>query len=189
MNHVYANVASQQLTTQLENIHTMQAVFNQQVIDKNGKLIQKSTGKMALQRPGKFRWEVTHPLSQLIVTNSSRLWIFDPDLDQVTIRSLSKEAGETPALLLSNRTITLTKDFRVTMKGSSFLLQPKNNDSMFAEIEMNFVNNEIRDMILRDHLGQTTQIQFSHVVLNKAISSALFVFKIPPHVDVIDETR
>ena len=189
MSYVYASTPSEQLTLRLDNIRTMQAAFNQTVVDKSGKVIQKSAGKMALERPGKFRWEVTKPFSQLIITRGSRLWIFDSDLDQVTVRSLSKEAGETPALLLSDRSIRLTNDFYVTVKGSWFLLQPKKADAMFASIEMNFVNNEIREMILKDHLGQTTHIQFLHVTLNKPLSSSLFVFHIPPHVDVIDETR
>ena len=93
---------SEDLAALLNNTQSMRANFRQTVYDNRGKVIQKSVGYMAMQRPGKFRWESTSPIPQLIIANDSRLWIYDPDLEQVTIRSLSKEIGETPALLLSN---------------------------------------------------------------------------------------
>ena len=90
---------------------TMRADFTQVITDKNNKPLQSAVGKMALERPGKLRWEVLKPIAQLVVANGERLWIYDPDLEQVTIRYISKEMGETPALLLSNTEDTLAKKF------------------------------------------------------------------------------
>src|SRR6516162_4318453 len=96
---VNADSGSADLSNQLNAIKTLRANFAQTVYDNKGKAVQRSYGHIALQRPGKFRWEVIKPIPQLIIANSQRLWIYDPDLQQVMIRSLHVAAGETPALL------------------------------------------------------------------------------------------
>src|SRR5690242_12941666 len=93
--NVYAAAATD-LTQVLNNVHSMRANFTQTVYDNLGKAIQQSTGKMAMQRPGQFRWQVVRPLPQLIIANQTRLWIYDPDLEQVTIRAFKTTAGEIP---------------------------------------------------------------------------------------------
>ena len=189
---VYADSPNETLTQQLNNIRSMQADFTQTIVNKTGKTIVQSEGKMSLARPGKFRWDVKKPVAQLLVANGSRLWIYDPDLEQVTIRSLVKAAGEAPALLLSDANTTLAKDFYVKQEATSslewFLLTPKNSDSVFARIKLAFANNQIREMDLEDQLGHKTQIQFRNIVLNQPLSSSLFAFPPPANVDVIDET-
>src|SRR5438477_275321 len=106
----YAAGAGDTLTQLLNHIHTLQADFNEVVKDTKGKTLNRSQGKISLERPGKFRWDVTQPNPQLIVTNNKKIWIYEIDLEQVTIRHLGNEAGETPALLLSNTNETLEKD-------------------------------------------------------------------------------
>jgi outer membrane lipoprotein carrier protein len=190
----YADTASSDLTQLLNNVRSMQGGFVQTITDTKGKALNQTSGRMALQRPGKFRWETLRPNKQLIVTNGKKVWIYDPDLEQVTIRYLTKEAGETPALLLSDTNTTLAKDFRVqSMPAHSsirwFLLTPSDKSSVFAAIKLGFENQQIKQMQLQDHLGHITQIQFNHVVINTRLSSSLFAFKPPSNVDVIDETR
>src|SRR5262245_45378285 len=99
---VYASPTSDDLSKRLSAMSSMQANFTQTVYNNRGKITQKSYGRMAMQRPGKFRWDVTRPIPQLIIANQSKLYIYDSDLQQLTIRSLNKAAGETPALLLSH---------------------------------------------------------------------------------------
>lgn len=179
----------------LDSVKTMQASFTQTVYDNHGKVVQKSYGRMSMQRPGKFRWEVTKPIPQLIIANESRLLIYDPDLQQLTIRSLGKATGGTPALLLSHQDKILDKDFAIQPLEKNvsgwhwFSLIPKQQDSMFASIQMGFTNNQIREMRLQDHLGHMTLIQFTDAKINKTLLASLFNFKPPANVDVIDETR
>jgi len=183
--------------TLLNSIQTMRADFTQTVFNNRGKAIQQSHGRMAMQRPGRFRWDVIKPIPQLVVANQSRLWIYDADLEQVTIRSIKQAAGETPALLLShvNTNTALGKDFAVTFENKNqsnwrwFKLVPKKPDSMFAVIEMGFLNGQIHEMRLQDHLGHTTTIQFNHAEINISLPASLFVFKPTANVDVIDETK
>lgn len=191
----FANTTDADALSQLlKNIQTMQASFKQSIMDKKAKQLQQSSGVMSLQRPGKFRWEVKKPVAQIIVTNGAKVWIYDPDLEQVTIRALTKEVGQSPAMLLSNTNLALENDYAVTKEENKssldwFSLIPKSKNSVFAMIRLGFNNNQIREMVLQDQLGHTTSIEFYNIQLNPTLSSALFAFKIPRHVDVIDETR
>jgi outer membrane lipoprotein carrier protein len=149
---------------------------------------------MSLERPGKFRWEVIAPIPQTVIANGSRLWIYDPDLEQVTIRSLKKSAGDTPALLLSDVDAELTGAYNVKPTSQnpdarSYTLTPKSNDNMFASIKLAFVKNQIREMRLEDNLGHVTSIKFQQIETNINLPASLFVFKKPAKVDVIDETK
>jgi outer membrane lipoprotein carrier protein len=195
MSMAYA-APSSELSSLLNLLQTMQADFTQTVYDNNNKEIQKSFGKMALQRPGKFRWDVTKPIPQLIVANGTRLWIYDRDLEQVTIRALHQAAGDSPAELLSHENTTIDKDYVVkTIQKKNmtnwqwFSLAPRNADSMLAEIQIGFQNKQLQEMYLQDHLGHTTKIQFLHIKSNISLADALFTFKKPAGVDVIDETK
>ncbi len=171
----------------------MQADFAQVVTDTKGKMLNRSQGKMSLERPGKFRWQVMQPNSQLIVTNGKKVWIYDADLEQVTVRYLGKEAGEAPALLLSNTNETLSKDFHVQETDRAgmqwFTLSPQNKNSMFETIQLGFLNQQIKQMRLQDHLGHVTAIQFNRIQMNNDLSASLFRFKMPAKVDLIDETK
>jgi outer membrane lipoprotein carrier protein len=192
---VHAASGSADLSSLLDSVQSMKANFIQTVYDNRGKAIQKSYGRMAMQRPGKFRWEVTRPIPQLIIANGTKLWIYDPDLQQLTIRSLQKAAGETPALLLSHVDTTLDKDFTVkaiqkNMPGWSwYALTPKKPDSMFEAIQMGFMNKQIHELRLTDNLGHTTVIQYQNIQTNINLSASLFTFKPTAKIDVIDETR
>jgi outer membrane lipoprotein carrier protein len=192
---VYAGTANAKLTTLLTNVHTMQANFSQKIMGK-GRVIQQSNGSMALQRPGQFRWEIRQPMPQLIIANGKKMYVYDKDLEQVTVRSLSKTTGgDVPGLLLSDTNLTLGKDFNVQeMKNTTentqwFLLLPKNKNSIFSVIKINFINQAITEMQLTDHLDQITIIKFNNVKTNITLAKSLFNLSWPRGVDVIDDTK
>lgn len=192
----FADSASDNLTNLLLSMNTMKANFVQTIKDKS-KTLQKTQGIVALQRPGKFRWEVQSPVAQIIIANNSRLWIYDPDLEQVTVRKFSKAAGQTPALLLSDKNLTLGNDFNVTVLPATsqianqqiFELTPKNKNDAFERIKLTFISKQIRQMQLEDRLGHQTVISFQNVKTGIALPASLFNFTPPPRVDVIDETK
>lgn len=178
----------------LGGIKTMRAGFTQTIYDNRGQAVQKSSGQMAIERPGKFRWEVSKPMPQTIIANAERLWIYDPDLQQVTIRSLKTEAGEAPALLLSHQNAALEQDYNISAINQPgplqwYLLKPRKNDNMFASVKMGFANKQLKEMVLEDQIGHSTRVQFVKIEMNSALPSSLFVFKAPKGTDVIDETR
>lgn len=191
---IFNNSFAEDLKTLLNNLKTMQANFTQIVYDNHGKAVQQSYGQMALSRPGKFRWEVKKPIPQLIIASNTRLTIYDPDLEQVTIRALKLSTGDTPALLLSHENTTLERDFKVRNLPKVqniiwFELIPKGHDSMFASIRMGFFGGQITQMLLQDHLGHTTKVKFANAKLNQSVPDNLFIFRAPRGADVIDETR
>jgi outer membrane lipoprotein carrier protein len=147
---------AQELLEVLNPIHSLQADFVQTIVDNRGKAVQKSTGKLALQRPGRFRWDVQHPIPQLIIANNTRLWIYDPDLEQVVVRPVAKELGKTPAFLLSNVNTAIARDYTVRRmqaepQWQSYSLTPKRADGMFRVIELGFMNREIKEMRMQDN--------------------------------------
>lgn len=178
----------------LKDVRSMKANFTQTVYDNRGKATQKSYGRMAMERPGKFRWDVTKPIPQLIIANETKLWIYDPDLQQLTIRPLSKAAGESPALLLShdNNNLKTNFDVQAVTRNSPqqwFSLTPKQKGNMFESIQMGFANHQIQEMRLQDNLGHTTVVQFQNIQMNPALQASLFIIKPSANIDVIDETR
>lgn len=193
-----ANPEAEALTKRLNSTQTMQANFNQTIYDSKSKAIQQSKGNMSFQRPGRFRWQVIRPVPQLIVANDKRLWIYDPDLEQVTIRSIQTTAGDAPALLLSHTVTSLTEHYTVkSIQNPSvssdhnllwYELIPKKSDN-FAAIQMGFKQDAINEMQLKDNLGHTTRIQFLSAKTNLSLPESLFVFKPKAGTDVIDETK
>jgi outer membrane lipoprotein carrier protein len=185
------------LSNLLLNIHTMQADFNQAVKDKSAHSISQSQGHMALQRPGKFRWQVVSPTAQLIIANGKRLWIYDPDLEQVTIQTVHAGTGKAPALLLSDQNLTLSHDYDIkTAPALSqiaglkiFELTPVDKEDPLDKIKLTFIGQQIKEMQLQDRLGHNTVITFNNVVMDKPVPDKLFTFSPPPNVDVIDETK
>jgi len=191
---VFASGATE-LADLLNQMKTMRASFTQTIFDNQGKMGPKSSGRMALDRPGKFRWEVTQPMPQIIIANGSRLWIYDPDLQQVTIRSLKTEAGEAPALLLSHQNTRLEDDYTITEQTNQkllrwFVLQPKKKDNMFASVKMGFDDKrQLKEMVLEDQIGHATRVQFAKIEMNVSLPTSLFTFKAPSGTDIIDETK
>jgi outer membrane lipoprotein carrier protein len=193
--HAAFATPAQDLTEILNKIHSLNGNFNQTIFDTKHKVLQKSEGSMALIRPGKFRWEVKKPLNQLLIANDQSLWIYDPDLQQVTIHKITSAARGTPAFLLSQTNSDLEKDFQVqTMKPPTpqeqwFLLIPKSKDNAFDRLQLGFSQGTIRAMNLEDNLGHTTVIEFQKMQVNTSLPTSLFVFKAPKNVDVINENE
>jgi len=179
----------QQLQHFFGDLHSFSADFSQTVRNTTGKILQQSTGTMALQRPLKFRWAYRSPYEQLIITNGNRLWIYDRDLEQLTIKALNNSIGSTPAALLSNDQ-PLEKTFHIRGDGqrsnlSWVRLTPKKPDTGFELIRLGFVRNTLSVMVLTDSFGQTSTIRFSHLQKNIKLDHKQFIFSPPPGVDVI----
>lgn len=185
-----APTASDALQQMLASMHSLRANFIQTVTNHHGQILQQANGYVLIDRPGKFRWEVKQPVAQIIVAVKQKLWIYDPDLEQVTLRSLEQAAGTTPALLLSDNNPNLLRQFKINQVDSQrFMLFPKDENSLLASITLTFVHGTLNQMLLKDHLGHVTHIQFEQVVLNQKIDSSNFQLSLSKNVDVIDASR
>jgi outer membrane lipoprotein carrier protein len=139
-------------------------------------------------RPGKFRWDYAEPYQQQIVADGSKIWIYDADLEQVTVKKADAQLGNTPGQLLSTDK-PLEESFVIeqmeTKRGIDWVrLTPRDNDVNFTEIQIGFDKKNLREMQLVDNLGQTTRLVFSNVKRNVAIDKNKFVFSAPQGVDV-----
>jgi len=183
--------AIDKLKTFIASTRSGQANFTQDVLDKNGKKIQSASGTMQFVRPGKFRWEYQKPYEQLIVGDGVKLWIFDKDLNQVTVRKLDEALGSSPAALLAGNN-EIEKFFALSDAGSRDGLDwleasPKSKDTMFAAVRMGFVGNTLKQMELKDSFGQTTIIRFDKLERNPKLPADQFKFAPPKGADVIGE--
>ncbi|TBW38365.1 outer membrane lipoprotein chaperone LolA [Azotobacter chroococcum] len=181
----------QRLTQLLDQAQTLTARFSQLTLDGSGTQLQETSGEMALKRPGLFRWHTDAPLEQLLVSNGETVWLYDPDLEQVTIRSLDQRLTHTPALLLSGDISKIGENFEITYKEAGgvvdFILKPKAKDTLFDNLRLSFRNGVVNDMQLIDGVGQRTNILFFGVKMNQSIDTAQFNFKVPEGTDVIQE--
>ncbi|WP_395167368.1 outer membrane lipoprotein chaperone LolA [Francisella salimarina] len=191
INYSFAN-ASDDLINKIKNIHSMTASFDQKLIN-GGKASDNisSKGHMSLKKPKFFRWITTSPNNQEIISNGSKLWIYDGDLEQVIIKKVSNNIAQFPYLiLLSKNTNNINKLFTVKeLDKNTYLLKPK-NDQMIDSIQIKFSNNEnLEYLAISTSLNQFTKISFSDVKTDIDIDNTKFDFDIPKDTDVIDETK
>lgn len=170
----------------LSNARALSGEFTQTVVNRKGKT-QTASGTFAILRPGKFRWNYKKPYEQLIVGDGKQVWLYDPDLQQVTVRDVSQALESSPAALLSGDN-NLEKRYRLTALPARDGLDwveatPRQNDSNFNKIRLGIAGGEIRRMELDDSFGQTTRVEFRNQV-NKA-DAAQFSFTPPKGVDVV----
>ncbi|KAF0865796.1 outer membrane lipoprotein chaperone LolA [Pseudomonas sp. LD120] len=179
------------LTQLLEKSQTLTARFSQLTLDGSGTQLQETAGEMSLKRPGLFYWHTDAPQEQLMVSDGQKVSLWDPDLEQVTIKKLDQRLTQTPALLLSGDVSKISESFDITSKEAGgvmdFTLKPKTRDTLFDSLRLSFRNGMINDMQLIDSVGQRTNILFTGVKANEAIPASKFKFDIPKGADVIQE--
>lgn len=170
----------------LENIQSFKADFKQQTLDNFGQARQTIHGTMLVKKPGFLRWQTEGEYAQLVVADGKSIWIYDEDLENVTIKPMGKEMSETPALLLSGNAESIANDFDVTLSGNEYVLTPKDSSQLFDRLVLEFDQGALIRMAINDASGLTTEIQFGAVENNPAIADGMFVFEVPQGVDVID---
>ena len=172
---------------------TARGEFEQKIFDSNRRLLQESRGVLAFSRPGKFRWTYHKPYAQLIDGDGSKVWIYDEDLKQVTVKKLDQALGSTPAALLAGNNEAM-RAFRLSDKGSKDGLEwlealPRDKEGNFETIRMGFNRSGLQIMELVDGFGQTTVLRFKALERNPKLDSALFRFSPPKGADVIGDFR
>jgi outer membrane lipoprotein carrier protein len=188
-----ANAAGiENLKAFLQETNSGKARFAQIIVDKNLKELQRVTGTMQFQRPGKFRWEYHKPYEQTIVGDGAKLWIYDKDLNQVTVRKLDKALGNSPAALLAGnneieRIYTLTN--LGVQEGLDWLeAVPKSQENAFERIRLGFgAGGGLEAMELRDAFGQVTVIKFAGLERNPKLGPEVFRFTPPKGADIISD--
>jgi outer membrane lipoprotein carrier protein len=187
---VHAN-SLERFKTFVLSTQSARADFEQKVHDRSGKLTQESKGSFVFQRPGLFRWTYAKPVDQVIVGDGERVWIHDRDLNQVTVRKLSRALGSTPAALLAG-SADIEKAFELSDAGAKDGLEwleakPREREAGFERVRMGFDAEGLRAMELVDHFSQTTMLRFSNLRRNPKVDKSEFRFEPPKGTDVLGE--
>jgi chaperone LolA len=188
----FAADAVARVETYLGSLRTLSADFVQVVQDRKGDVTERASGTLALSRPDRFRWDYREPHLQTIVADGRKLWLYDPDLEQVTVRSLEQGLGATPAMLLSGSgkvgEAFAAGPVEQRQDWTWCRLLPKQRGSDFERVSLAFdARNELAAMELVDKLGQTTTLQFANVKRGGALDESLFRFVPPAGADVIGD--
>jgi outer membrane lipoprotein carrier protein len=186
-----AGAARARLDAFAQNLHSLTGQFNQSLTDINGKSSKTSAGTLALEAPRQFRWDTLTPYKQTIVADGSRVWIYDPELEQVTVRVQSSEEARSPLTVLTD-VKQIDKNFKVSEQGERDGLQwlrltSTSKDPQFDYADLGFDANGLARMTFRDQLGATTDIRFSGWQRNAAVPAATFNFVPPKGTDVIGD--
>ena len=182
--------AAGRLDAYLSGLDTVSSTFEQRLFDERRNLLEQARGTVLIDRPGRFRFDYEDP-PQLIVGDGTRIWIYDPDLAQVTVRDVDATLGSTPAVLLSAdrpvEEVFRVEALQVAGNVEVFALEPKADDASFSRIRLAFADGELRRMELDDQFGQTTLIAFFDIRRQPVIPTDAFSFRPPAGVDVIDD--
>ena len=187
---IQAGEALEEFTSRLTSLNSMETEFSQVTMDQNGEVLQSLSGTLSVQRPGKMRWQTNPPYEQLVVSDGESVWVYDMDLEQVTIRNLESKLQETPALLLSGDVSNISDSYTATReqagKAVRYRLRPQDASQLFEALEFDYVNDEVEFMRIFDAAGQITEIRFTGQRVNPELDPAAFTFVAPDDVDVID---
>jgi len=172
---------------------TLQADFDQQVVDDNKELLQSSQGHMWIMRPGRFRWDYETPYKQQLVADGERLWSYDEDLEQVTVQAASELLTSTPAMLLSgDKPLELLFTIEETAANSDqrrVTLIPKSDDSNVTRLHVHFSGKLLTRIDAEDSFGNTTMFSFTRLERNPKLDEKIFLFTPPAGADVVGNTR
>ena len=203
-----ANAAVTPLDKYLDNLRTLRATFLQTLADPHGREIDRASGTLIVQRPGKFSWDIRpQPVAgaagptgtasapanggagQLMVCDGANLWFYDRDLQQVTVKPVDTALSATPAMLLSGA-VDVRKSFTLSPVGEReglewVLVEPAGAQADFRSALFGFEHGELRRMILEDKLDQTATIVFEKIERNGPVRPAEVSFTPPGGADVI----
>lgn len=186
----HAGPARDRLEQFAKGLVTVRATFQQDSLDPNGQLVDSSTGKLALHAPRQFRWEYEAPFSQLIVADGLNVWIYDPDLEQVTVRAQSLEEAQSPLTVLTDLA-QLDRDFVVGESNTggvpTLVLKAKSKDPTFKEVQIRFGESAPSEMLIVDSLGNETVWRFDGWQRNPKIADSEFAFTPEDGIEVVGE--
>ena len=180
-----------QLRQFVATVSAAEGRFEQMVMAGSGRRPQLAEGLFAFERPGRFRWTYAEPYPQLLVSDGQRLWIWDEDLNQATVKELGDALGNTPAAILAGQD-ALDDAFELIDAGREAGLDwveatPRHADSGFESVRIGLSDGMLVRMEMRDHFAQTTVIEFFDLDTTTPLDPALFRFEPPPGADVIGE--
>jgi len=191
---IYAQTPANALTdfrAYTRDLNVLSGGFTQEVRDKNGRVSRQSTGTFAIARPGKFRFVYEKPYKQTIVSDGTTVWLYDEDLNQVTIKKLGDTINEQPLALLLDPTATdkLFELKALESAGSIGYVEAKSKkaDAAFSDLRVAIVALQPRELSWRDALQNANTIRFTDLTKNGKLAADAFAFTPPKGADVLKQ--
>src|SRR5882724_3872550 len=186
-----ADSARSRLDVFAKGLNSVSADFEQHALDRNGGAGKTSRGTLALKAPRQFRWETKTPYQQVIVADGEKVWIYDPDLEQVTVRAQGTEEAHSPLTVLTDLS-QLDRNFTASEQGERdgltwLRLKSKDKEPQFTYCDLGMSTSEFERMRFEDTLGNSTEIYFSHWQRDPKLAVDAFKFVPPKGVDVIGD--
>lgn len=183
-----------ELLSKLQKLESMKGQFEQMVLDQGGTHMQEAEGDFQVARGNRFYWSTEMPFEQLAVSDGNTVWVYDKDLEQVVVRPLSQDLGQTPALLFGGKPADVAEAFTISERSRegetiTYRLKPKGKDPLFDQLDVTFQGDQPSSMRLQDALGQQTVIDFRDLRVNSGTDASLFNFVPPEGTDVIQQQQ
>lgn len=179
---------AKELSLRLSQIKTLSASFKQQITN-DGQLIQQSKGTIRIKKPMRFLWSTKKPTEQRIIADGEKLWVYDLDLEQVSVSDLGKTIANTPAAFLSKENLSLSNNYTITKKRVKekvyYKLVPKKASHSYLQIVLGFKDDLFDYISVKDQLSQMTRLWLTEVRINQPLANSLFTFTPPKGVDLI----
>lgn len=173
----------------LTDVTTLEGDFEQSLIDREGTVVERTSGTLEIDRPSRFRWSYSDPYEQWLVADGANIWSYDVDLEQVTVKPQAEALANTPALLLGGSKDALSQFEFITTTMEEITtwvrLDPIDKNSGFNRVELGFIENQLRRMVFFDNLEQTTLVELRNVKVNEPIDTSRFEFVVPDGVDLV----
>lgn len=189
----------------VKDVQSARGAFTQTVTSPDGQRTRTSKGTLEFQRPNRFRFAYAAPTEQLIVGDGQKVWLYDADLNQVTVRPMSQALGATPAALLSGG--SLDKDFvlqnvAVSSSGAASATptaqqatstlhwveaRPRNKDGQFQSVRVGFRNGQLAELEILDSFGQRSRLSFTQFEPRAKLAAERFQFTPPQGADVLNQ--
>ena len=179
-----------QLEVFLNGLDTFSADFEQVLLNSSGEVVETTRGVVRLRRPGMFYWLYSEPYTQKIISDGASLWVYEADLEQVTISDASAAIEDTPALIF-NSDYNLDRHYQVRElehedDSALFELTSKNPESHYRSVHITLSGETLDGMILYDRLGQTLLLSFHNARRNVDLKEELFRFTPADDMEIID---
>lgn len=175
----------QELQKLLKQTQSLSAEFEQQVKDEQGEVLQTLSGTLTLKRPASLYWHTKKPDESVMVANGSKVWYYNPFVEQVTIYAQQDMVDDSPLLLVLDSNGNQWQNYNVSSDGNRYFVEHETNSS---QLELVFSDEKLTEITLVQAQGERTELMLSDVVLNETISDEQFVFEVPAGVDVDDQS-
>lgn len=182
-----AATPAEQLKNVLKDVNTFSGKFVQTVRDVDGKLVQEGRGHLDLAKPGKIHWTLHEPAVSKMISDSQTLWLYDPDLEQVTLYDPQKLITDSPFALLMSDDKLLWQQYSITLVGEQFVVSPKHKESQVTKIALTFNGKQLQKLVIWDASEQQSEYVFANVSLNTSFPATHFAFTIPADTDIDDQ--